>query len=1099
MTHRHPVSALTVVALLVGLLLPGAARAADPVAPGSIVSSSGRLLPPLPGAELEPSIHAEMLAAEEAEPFSFEPGGDPTIVLDQGGRPSYAAGVPNGSFAPLALPNGLRKEVFGFLPYWMLNDSALAELNYNLVSTIAYFSVGANKNGDLVKGSSSAPSTGWAGWTSSRMTQVLDRAHANGVRVVLTVTMMAWDGTSAANQATLLTTKAKRTRLVTQIVDAVRSRSADGVNLDFEPLATSLRGPYVTFVKELKAGLSAAGVGDYLTVSVMASAATWASGYDVPGLTASNAADALFVMGYDYNWSGSSRAGGVAPIQSPYTIDVDGTMRDFLAETSGSKIIWGVPYYGRTWPTTSNQLNARTVGGGSKAYYYTGSLSQANQYGRRWDDVGKVPWYRHWDGAAGTWVEGYYDDVASLATKYDLINARGLAGTGMWTLLMDQGTDELWRLLADRFVDDSAPPVGGITLLPETVDTQSVEVGWNAVDYASGVRDYTVQVRRAGSAWQAWLTGTRATSAWYTGTPGAYEFRVRATDWKGNAQPWVSVPGTPGAVSPAAFARVVTSTLNVRSGPGTSFGIVTTSVAGDLVYVLDGPTVANGYDWYRVQYGFTEWPAASYPRIGWVARAGATPYLAPAPPPTITTLDPFVAVISTTGRFSPNGDGRSDTARVRYALAADADEVTLDVLTGAGTVVRSLDLGPRAAGTHRAVWDGRLNAGGWAPEGTYLLRVSATTAGTAHVGPAAAPNVQALATYGTRVDLTRPSVTSADPAPGSAMVAAGGSIRITFSEAVRHAGSLHLQLRLGDGTPVDARNLARNGRRTIKIVPDEALPGSARLTVWMNDGVIDRAGNALLPDSWTFTTAPGDGYRPARRVVVEAGGHAAYRIGAGGALSSVLRASFGSVSGANVDHRGRLPNLPGRWLHVANGMFADRWVRESPLDHLTGESGRKWLASSTRITVGPGTRTGYRFDANGAVTASRTATLAANSGANVSARAIINGRAYLRVWNGIWAGYWLAESSSAYLRGTFDRTRLGSQPRLDIAAGTYTGYRYRASGAVIGRVTATLPRASGANAKAWAIINGVPHFRIANGIWAGTWIPESAGIALHAD
>ena len=255
----------------------------------------------------------------------------------------------------------LRKEIFGFLPYWMLTDAALAELNYRLVSTIAYFSVGVSADGYLVKGSTSNPSTGWAGWTSSRMTQVIDRAHASGVKVVLTVTMMAWDTTSANAQATLLGSSTYRARLVSQIVDAVRSRGADGVNLDFEPVATSQRANYVSFVRQLKQGLVNAGVGSYLTVCVMAGAATWATGYDVAGLTASGAADALFVMGYDYHWSGSSRAGGVAPIQSPYTIDVAGTMADFLSQTSGSKLIWGVPYYGRTWRTTSNQLNATTI------------------------------------------------------------------------------------------------------------------------------------------------------------------------------------------------------------------------------------------------------------------------------------------------------------------------------------------------------------------------------------------------------------------------------------------------------------------------------------------------------------------------------------------------------------------------------------------------------------------------------------------------------------------------------------------------------------------------------------------------------------------
>ena len=50
-----------------------------------------------------------------------------------------------------ALPNGLSHEVFGYLPYWMLSSAQMANLDYDLVSTIAYFSVGARKDGTLHK------------------------------------------------------------------------------------------------------------------------------------------------------------------------------------------------------------------------------------------------------------------------------------------------------------------------------------------------------------------------------------------------------------------------------------------------------------------------------------------------------------------------------------------------------------------------------------------------------------------------------------------------------------------------------------------------------------------------------------------------------------------------------------------------------------------------------------------------------------------------------------------------------------------------------------------------------------------------------------
>jgi len=460
-------ASLLAASLLASLLGPVATLAADPPEDGSVVTADGRVLPPMPAELLQPSVHADMLATDGAGAFAFTPGATPAPALGDGS----SSGGATRAYDSFAIPNGLQKEVLGFLPYWMLSGSALSHMNYSLVSTIAYFSVGANAEGYLIKGGPTTPTTGWAGWNSSHLSNVINNAHASGGRVVLTVTMMGWNTSGAAAQATLLGSSSARARLVSQIVDAVGSRNADGVNLDFEPVPSSLRSQFTSFVRQLKAGLTAAGVGDYLTVCVMAGAATWATGYDVAGLSASGAADHLFVMGYDYHWSGSSRAGGVAPIESPYTVDVNGTMLDFLEETSGSKLIWGVPYYGRYWPTSSDQLNGTTLGGGSGALYYTGHRTQAIQHGRLWDPVGKVPWYRYWNSSTGNWVQAYYDDPQSLAAKYNLINARGLAGTGMWTLLMDQGRSELWDLLAISF----APPFDDIGASPFRV-----EIAWLA-------------------------------------------------------------------------------------------------------------------------------------------------------------------------------------------------------------------------------------------------------------------------------------------------------------------------------------------------------------------------------------------------------------------------------------------------------------------------------------------------------------------------------------------------------------------------------------------------------------------------------------------
>ena len=52
------------------------------------------------------------------------------------------------SLAAAVDPGGLRREVFGFLPYWELTDSS-TRLDWEKLSTVAYFGVGADGTGNL--------------------------------------------------------------------------------------------------------------------------------------------------------------------------------------------------------------------------------------------------------------------------------------------------------------------------------------------------------------------------------------------------------------------------------------------------------------------------------------------------------------------------------------------------------------------------------------------------------------------------------------------------------------------------------------------------------------------------------------------------------------------------------------------------------------------------------------------------------------------------------------------------------------------------------------------------------------------------------------
>ncbi len=450
--------------LAVALLLPAApATAADPTLGDAVTLPDGTVLPPMPAEQIQPGIHSEMHA---------EHGGDgvdgpisPTLepLADAGGIAQAAEPLvvsTSGVMGPAGrLPSGLRREVLGFLPHWKLDSASRSALRLDLISTIAYFGIDAQPNGYLARGSSAEPTAGWRGWTSGAMTEVINSAHARGIRVVPTITLMAWTEAGETAMSTLLNSSSYRSRLVNEIVTIVRDRRVDGVNIDFEPVDSSLRSQFTSFVRQVKAALVNAKVGSYVTVDTMAGAATWATGYDVKALSASGAADALMVMAYDFHYGASSRAGGVAPWDSPYIFSASDAMRDHLADVSPSKLIWGIPYYGRAWNTSSDALNSTVrAPSDSVAFSYhwydegtpAGGKILAQRYGRRWDATGQVPWFAFRD-SSGLWRQGYYDDPASLRVKYDAVNRNDLAGIGIWHLGMDTGVNDLWNVIEDRF------------------------------------------------------------------------------------------------------------------------------------------------------------------------------------------------------------------------------------------------------------------------------------------------------------------------------------------------------------------------------------------------------------------------------------------------------------------------------------------------------------------------------------------------------------------------------------------------------------------------------------------------------------------------
>ena len=768
----------------------------------------------------------------------------------------------------------LRRQVFGFLPYWELNDRS-TRLDYRLLSTIAYFGVGADADGDLLKRNGDGSTTvGWAGWTSSRMTSVIEAAHHRGTRVVLTVQAFGWTTNQAANQSALLGSAAARLKLARQIAAAVRDRGADGVNLDFEPLVAGRADEFVDLVRSVRAELNRIARGYQLTFDTTGSIGN----YPIEAATAPGAADAIFIMGYDYRTASSGSAGSIAPLGGP-TYDLVDTVLAFTDRVPARKLILGVPYYGRAWSTVSDKPRSKTHTGAkygwSASVTYDTAVALAKQHGRRYDRRDASAWIAYKrrtcsasSGCVTTWREVYYDDAQSLRAKYDMINRYGLRGAGIWALGYDGSRPELYQSIVAKFLHDTTAPETGIDVLAARQGDEGFTVTWSAQDM-NPIRNYDVQVSIDGGRWKSWLTGTKATEAILLGRDGhGYAFRARATDAKGNRGRWniASLPsppdrtqgwlrdgrcGDPDRAQSARHRGVDGRQARVgghrgrhrRTGPGRRLHLVPGQwPAPDLGPDRAGPERQLGgrQEWLGGLPGGADAAQHDHRRRR-DRRAVVRGRQSDSPPRGHRCWHGPPA-------FSPNGDGSEDGLAIHWTNGVALDSMTLKVLRADGSTVGTRGMPGVARGPQAWPWDGAVD-GHRLVDGRYVLQLIGRAGSRTFTAPSVKPMTAAqVALYAVAIDTVGPRLSGAT-ASGRLVSPARDGRHDRIAIAATSVGATRWRLTaapLTGGTPGAAvRSIDGSGGaprtswdgRTDAGTP--AADGRYRLTI----AVLDAAGN----------------------------------------------------------------------------------------------------------------------------------------------------------------------------------------------------------------------------------------------------------------
>lgn len=378
------------------------------------------------------SIHQEESEKYAAYNFTTESEWDSLRTIETGTTKKQVYRTPRTC--------NLTKRVYGWQPYWDATSTTYNNYDWNGLTDLCYFAYDVN--------SADGTATSTHGWATA---SVVPAAQAAGVNVTLCATLFS-------GHTTFFSSSAAQQTLISNLISLVQSRNAHGVNIDFEGMGASHKTAFTSFMINLCNQMHAAIPGSEVSIALYA--VDWNAVFDMAALNPY--VDLFIIMGYDYYYSGSGTAGPEDPLynfQTSYNVTLAKSITYYLNKgASKSKLLLGLPYYGREWATSASTIPSSVSGGGTNTVFFNTMRNNTNGYysSRQWDVNSFSSWFPSVRSGAN-W-QAFVDDAGSMEKRFDVVNQFGIGGIGIWALGYDDGYSDFWDLIRDKFTDCATVP-----------------------------------------------------------------------------------------------------------------------------------------------------------------------------------------------------------------------------------------------------------------------------------------------------------------------------------------------------------------------------------------------------------------------------------------------------------------------------------------------------------------------------------------------------------------------------------------------------------------------------------------------------------------